>query len=80
MNPDDNPRPEINYTGELSARETELIAALCAGATELKELARKLGIKRQTVKNHLTVIYYKTGAYNLASLLLWGMRNGYMEG
>ena len=44
----------------LTPRECQILAALVQGNTT-REIATSCGIGRQTVKNHVTVIYEKPG-------------------
>lgn len=48
-------------TDPLSARELEVLAALCGGLSN-KEIAAKLGLTEGTVKNHMTQVLSKLGA------------------
>jgi len=54
-----SPRP--GAPGPISARELEVITLVANGAGN-KEIARELGIREQTVKNHLAKIMQKLGA------------------
>ena len=47
----------------LTRRELEVLALLAAGQP-VSEIARRLGIGRETVKRHLTHIYRKLGVGN----------------
>ena len=51
----------------LTPRQRQIIRALAAGATN-REIARRLGLKEQTVKNQLTVIYGQLGVRNRLEL------------
>ena len=60
----------------LSDREHEVTQAILAGCTTKAMLAARLGIAGGTVGSHLTRIFAKTGAVNLADLILmaWGRK------
>ena len=51
----------------LTPRQRQIIRALAAGATN-REIARRLGLKEQTIKNQLTVIYGELGVRNRLEL------------
>ena len=57
----------------LTPREQELIAAILAGAAN-KEIADRLGLKVQTVKNQLATLYQKTGASSRLELAMFVVR------
>jgi NarL family two-component system response regulator LiaR len=52
----------------LTPRETEVLALIRQNLTNT-QIAESLGISEQTVKNHITNIYFKTGAENREGLL-----------
>ena len=54
----------------LSLRELEIINAIAEGATN-KQIAARLSIGEQTVKNHLTAIFGKLGFSNRLELALF---------
>lgn len=60
----------------LSDREHEVTQAILAGCTTKALLAARLEIAGGTVGSHLTRIFAKTGAVNLADLILmaWGRK------
>jgi DNA-binding NarL/FixJ family response regulator len=60
----------------LSAREREVVALIGQGYTN-PEIAAKLFISGQTVKNHLHHIYKKTGLTNRAELVIYAIRKGW---
>ena len=48
---------------ELTEREAEILSLMAMGKSN-KLIALELGIKLQTVKNHITVIFLKLGVKN----------------
>ena len=53
----------------LSPRESELARFVAAGYTN-REISTMLGIRRQTVKNHLAAVFRKLGVDNRVRLTL----------
>jgi DNA-binding NarL/FixJ family response regulator len=62
---------------KISPREAEVLRFLAQGLTN-KEVAKKMEISDQTVKNHLMSISKKTGINNRTLLALFALRNGYV--
>ena len=75
---DENATPATRSGNQviLSAREQEVIALIAEGHTNA-EIAAKLFISGQTVKNHLHHIYKKTRLRNRAELGLHAIHNGW---
>ncbi len=59
----------------LTARERQIVAAIVEGATN-EDIARQCGMRRQTVKNHLSNIFDKCGVSNRLELALFAMSHG----
>jgi DNA-binding NarL/FixJ family response regulator len=51
----------------LTARQREIVDAVLEGASN-KEIASRLSISEQTVKNQLTTVYEKLGIHNRVQL------------
>jgi len=66
----DEPKPEI-----LTRREQEILAYLGQGLTN-RELAEKLFIAENTVKNHIKNLLEKLLLHNRAQLVAYAVRNG----
>lgn len=65
------PRPRLRPDPQpLTRRELE-VAALVAAAWANKEIAARLGISEQTVKQHLANIFDKLGVRERTSVVLW---------
>lgn len=62
----------------LTARELDVLGHVCAGSTS-PEIAEKLFISTKTVEGHRANIFQKTDVRNTAELILWAVRNGYLE-
>ncbi|MGQ0735011.1 MAG: response regulator transcription factor, partial [Acidobacteriota bacterium] len=52
---------------ELTSRQRRLVCGILTGLTN-REIARRLGLQEQTVKNQLSVIYGKLGVRNRLEL------------
>jgi DNA-binding NarL/FixJ family response regulator len=55
---------------QLTAQEERLVRILSAGATN-REIAVRLGLREQTVKNRLSTIYTKLGLRNRLELAVY---------
>ena len=62
----------------LSAREREILVAVCRGLAN-QEIADELFISKRTVDKHRANILEKTGCKNTASLVVYAIRNGIVE-
>jgi DNA-binding NarL/FixJ family response regulator len=56
----------------LSRRENQIVDAILAGCTN-KEIAHRLGVSDQTVKNQLSALYRKLGVSSRLELALMAM-------
>jgi DNA-binding NarL/FixJ family response regulator len=56
----------------LTPRQFEILVTLMEGASN-RDIATRLGVSEQTVKNQLTVMYEKTGVQNRLQLALEGL-------
>ena len=72
-------KPSSTLAGQpLTRREAE-VAALVGDGQSNREIAERLGISEQTVKNHLTSIYDKTAVGTRVQLALLWARGGMPE-
>ena len=63
---------------QISAKDEELIALLRVNAREpVASLARKLGLSRNTVRNHGAALYRKLGVHRRTEVILWGREHGF---
>ena len=72
-------RPSDDGSGSrvtLSPREMEILELICQG-TSNKDIAQRLGISYQTVKNHVTAILHKLGVSDRTQAVLYALRQGW---
>ena len=70
--------PQPAASGNLSGRETQVLALLAQGAAN-KEIALQLDISERTVKAHVTGIFNKLGANSRAEAVAIAMRSGLLS-
>ena len=68
-------RPYFNVVDPLSERELEVLKLICAEKTT-PEIAEQLFLSPRTVEGHRNNILLKTGARNVAGLVVFAMTNG----
>ena len=64
---------------DLPQRAREVLALVCRGMADLS-IAGKLGISRNTVRNHVTALYRRTGVNSRAALVIWARERGFDGG
>ncbi len=67
-------RPMPRRVG-LSQRERQIVTVITDGCSN-QEVADRLGLRLQTVKNHLSRIYRKLGVPNRVQLAVFGVSQG----
>ncbi|MBI0539812.1 DNA-binding response regulator, partial [Roseomonas sp. KE2513] len=78
-------RPDVlgcTSTSELSdlpPRGRDVLALVCRGMAD-EAIANKLGLSRNTVRNHVTALYRRTGVRSRASLVVWARERGFTGG
>jgi DNA-binding NarL/FixJ family response regulator len=73
-----NVSDDIAEADRLSEREIEVLVAICQGLST-QEIADKLFISKRTVDKHRANILEKSGCKNTASLVVYAIRNGFVE-
>ena len=73
-----NVSSDIAEDDRLSDREVEVLVAICQGLST-QEIADKLFISKRTVDKHRANILEKSGCKNTASLVVYAIRNGFVE-
>lgn len=60
---------------DLTARERDVFDLLCHGLTN-KEIAGRLGLAPNTVRNHVATIYAKLDVYSRGEAIVWARERG----
>jgi DNA-binding NarL/FixJ family response regulator len=68
-------RPRDDESGELTARELEVLALVGAGQAN-KAIATELGITERTARTHVSNILHKLGLSSRTQAALWAVREG----
>lgn len=74
--------PDSAMSSELSdlpPRGRDVLALVCRGMADTA-IANKLGLSRNTVRNHITALYRRTGVRNRAALVVWARERGFTGG
>jgi DNA-binding NarL/FixJ family response regulator len=69
------PKPVLEVENILSEREIDVLKLLCQQKTA-KEIGEKLFITKRTVEGHKNNLFVKTGAKNVAGLVIYAVQNG----
>jgi len=69
---------EISLPSPLSARETEILNHIAGGLSN-KEIAAKLGISEQTIKNHMSSILSKLKANDRTQAVVMAIHSGWIS-
>lgn len=70
--------PNLDEKELLSERELEIIQLICEQKTA-KEIADKLFINQRTVEGHKNNMFAKTGAKNIAGLIIYAIQNNIID-
>ena len=68
------PKPTLSYQEKLTERELEVLQLLCQQFSA-KEIAERLFVSKRTVEGHKDNLFAKTGARNLAGLVIYAIQN-----
>jgi len=69
-----SPQPTLDDKDLLSEREIEVLKLICAQKTA-KEIAEQLFLSARTVEGHKNNLFLKTGAKNIAGLVIYAIQN-----
>ncbi|MCJ2013655.1 PAS domain S-box protein [Methylobacterium sp. J-076] len=61
---------------DLTGRERQILNLICSGLDDAA-IARKLGLSRNTVRNHGAALYRKLGVHKRTEAVVWGRENGF---
>ena len=62
----------------LTPRERQIVRTLATGGTN-REIAHRLGVREQTIKNQLSVIYWKLGVRNRLELAVYAAGHSLLD-
>ncbi len=71
-------RFESRFSFELSEREIQVLELICKENTAL-EIADKLCISKRTAESHKRNLLEKTGTKNMAGLVVFALKNGFVK-
>ena len=69
-----SPKPILKESNLISERELDVLKLICQQKTA-KEIADKLFIASRTVEGHKNTLFAKTGAKNIAGLVIYAIQN-----
>jgi PAS domain S-box-containing protein len=75
----DAPDRAVTEVADLPHRARDVLALVCRGMEDAS-IANKLGISRNTVRNHVAALYRRTGVNNRAALVIWARERGFHGG
>lgn len=73
-----SPKPDISSENTLSEREIEILKLICQQKTA-KEIGEQLFITQRTVEGHKNNLFVKTGAKNIAGLVIYALQHGILR-
>ncbi len=72
------PKPELNDDSALSEREVDVLRLICQQKTA-KEIGDILFITQRTAEGHKNNLFAKTGAKNIAGLVIYAIQHGIIK-
>ena len=63
----------------LTFRERQMLELICSGLSD-EAISRRLGLSRNTVRNHTAALYRKLGLHKRSEVIIWGRDNGFPSG
>ncbi|WP_294820508.1 response regulator transcription factor [uncultured Flavobacterium sp.] len=73
-----SPKPALEEDDTLSDREIEVLRLICHQKTA-KEIADELFLTSRTVDGHKSNLFAKTGAKNIAGLVIYAIQHGFIK-
>jgi PAS domain S-box-containing protein len=71
-------RPNVSFT-DLTARERDVLGLICEGLAD-KEIASRLKLAPNTVRNHVATVYSKLGVHSRSAAIVWARERGLFAG
>ncbi|WP_054312476.1 helix-turn-helix transcriptional regulator [Mesorhizobium sp. 1M-11] len=66
----------VSGLSDLTAREKDVLGLMCQGLSDA-DIVKKLGLTRNTVRNHVARIYNKTGVHSRTAAVVWARERGF---
>ena len=66
--------PTVSFT-ELTARERDVLGLICEGLAD-KEIAARLKLAPNTVRNHVSTVYSKLDVHSRSEAIVWARERG----
>lgn len=73
-NPQRAQQPGVTFT-ELTARERDVLGLICEGLAD-KEIAARLGLAPNTIRNHVSTVYSKLAVHSRSEAIVWARERG----
>ncbi|HEX4549515.1 helix-turn-helix transcriptional regulator [Pseudomonas sp.] len=70
--------PSVTFT-ELTARERDVLGLICEGLAD-KEIAARLKLAPNTVRNHVATVYSKLDVHSRSEAIVWARERGLFSG
>lgn len=61
---------------DLTAREREVLGLVCQGLAD-PEIAKQLGVSRNTIRNQVAAIYNKVDVHRRSAVIVWARERGF---
>jgi PAS domain S-box-containing protein len=61
---------------DLTAREREVLGLICQGLSD-QEIAKQLGLSRNTIRNQIAAIYRKVDVHRRSAVIVWARERGF---
>ena len=71
-------QPNVAFT-DLTARERDVLGLICEGLAD-KEIASRLKLAPNTVRNHVATVYSKLGVHSRSAAMVWARERGLFAG
>ena len=70
--------PSVSFT-DLTARERDVLGLICEGLAD-KEIAARLKLAPNTVRNHVSTVYSKLDVHSRSEAIVWARERGLFSG